>query len=203
MSDDTRRQGNDGSDGSTTEDILRAENEGMSEAPGAQAHANPLADQLLVVEKERDELKDALLRALAETENVRKRANRQIEEARIYAVEKFAKDMLGIADHLARALEHLAPEARATLPEGARALIEGVDLTQKDLVAVLSRHGVTAIDASPGAAFDPVFHQAVSQIPSEHPAGTVAELFQSGWRIGDRTLRAAMVAVSAGPASVN
>ena len=150
MSDDTRRQGNDGSDGSTREDILRAENEGMSEAPGAQSHANPLADQIAVVEKERDELKDTLLRALAETENVRKRANRQIEEARIYAVEKFAKDMLGIADHLARALDHLAPEARVTLPDGARALIEGVDLTQKDLVAVLSRHGVTAIDASPG-----------------------------------------------------
>jgi molecular chaperone GrpE len=77
--------------------------------------------------------------------------------------------------------------------------LEGVALTQKELVSALSRHGVTAIDASPGAAFDPALHQAVTQVPSPHPAGSVAELYQSGWRIGDRTLRAAMVAVSGGP----
>jgi molecular chaperone GrpE len=74
-----------------------------------------------------------------------------------------------------------------------------VELTQKELVTVLARHGVTAVDAAPGAAFDPALHQAVTQIPSPHPAGSIAELFQSGWRIGDRTLRPAMVAVSAGP----
>jgi molecular chaperone GrpE len=77
-----------------------------------------------------------------------------------------------------------------------------VELTQKELVTVLSRHGVSAIDASPGAAFDPALHQAVTQVPSTHPAGSVAELYQSGWRIGDRVLRAAMVAVSAGPGNV-
>ena len=70
-------------------------------------------------------------------------------------------------------------------------------------VAALARHGVTAIDAAPGSAFDPALHQAVTQIPSEHPAGSVAQLFQSGWRIGDRTLRAAMVAVSAGGGKPN
>ena len=70
-------------------------------------------------------------------------------------------------------------------------------------MSVLARHGVTAIDATPGAAFDPALHQAVTQIPSEHPAGSVAQLFQSGWRIGDRTLRAAMVAVSAGGGKPN
>jgi molecular chaperone GrpE len=186
--------------------VLAAENEGMDEAighPNAQAHTHDiLVEQIAGLEKERDELKDNMLRALAETDNVRKRANRQIEEARIYAVEKFARDLLNVSDNLSRAVAAIPPGERALLTEAARNALDGVDLTQKELVAVLARHGVTAIDASPGAAFDPALHQAVTQIPSNHPAGSVAELFQAGWRIGDRTLRAAMVAVSAGGGSV-
>jgi molecular chaperone GrpE len=184
-------------------EVLAAENEGMGEAVGQpHAEANPQAAlwaaQLAAVEADRDALKDQMIRALAETDNVRKRANRQIADERVYAVEKFARDLLGVADNLARAVEQLPADQRAALPDAARALIEGVELTQKDLVAVLARHGVTAVDASPGATFDPAWHQAVTQVPSVHPAGTVAQTFQSGWKIGDRTLRAAMVAVSAG-----
>ena len=183
--------------------VLAAENEGMDEAvghPNAQPHTQDiLREQIAALEKERDELKDNMLRALAETDNVRKRANRQIEEARIYAVEKFARDLLNVSDNLSRAVASIPPGERALLTDASRTALDGVELTQKELVSVLARHGVTAIDASPGAAFDPALHQAVTQIPSPHPAGSVAELFQSGWRIGDRTLRAAMVAVSAGP----
>jgi molecular chaperone GrpE len=194
-------------DADADEDALSAaENEGMDEAvghPRAQPHPpNPLAEQVAALEKERDVLKDNMLRALAETDNVRKRANRQIEDARIYAVEKFARDLLAVYDNLQRTIDAVPPEARAALPEAVRTALEGVELTQKELVAVFARHGVTAIDASPGAAFDPALHQAVTQIPSRHPAGSVAELFQSGWRIGDRTLRAAMVAVSAGTSTL-
>jgi molecular chaperone GrpE len=183
--------------------VFAAENEGMDEAvghPNAQAQivANVLAEQVAALEKEREELKDQMLRALAETDNVRKRANRQIAEERVYAVEKFARDLLNVSDNLARAVAAIPPGERALLTEAARNALDGVELTQKEFVTVLARHGVTAIDASPGAAFDPALHQAVTQIPSTHPAGSVAELFQSGWRIGDRTLRAAMVAVSAG-----
>ncbi len=191
--------------GSDDDAVFAAENEGMDEAIGhqraqAQSHAvNILAEQVEALEKERDELKDNMLRALAETDNVRKRANRQIEEARVYAVEKFARDLLNISDNLARAVESVPQDSRGLMTDAVRAALEGVELTQKELVTVLARHGVTAIDASPGAAFDPALHQAVTQIPSPHPAGAVAQLFQSGWRIGDRTLRAAMVAVSAGP----
>ncbi len=184
------------------DEVLAAENEGMGEAPGVpHAEPNTLAVALAAVEKERDALKDQLLRALAETENVRKRSNRQIQDERVYAVEKFAKDTLAVADNLNRALSALPPAERAMLSDSARTLIEGVELTEKELVAVLSRHGVTAIAAQPGDPFDPAHHQAVTQIPSPHKAGTVAELFQSGWKLGDRTLRAAMVAVSAGPSS--
>ena len=196
--------GNPPGSGSSGENeaVLAAENEGMDEAVGHAREANPLAGQVEALEKERDQLKDQMLRALAETDNVRKRANRQIAEERVYAVEKFARDLLNVSDHLSRALASIAPGEKALLPESARTAVEGVELTQKEMLTVLARHGVTAIEASPGAAFDPALHQAVTQIPSEHPAGSVAQLFQSGWRIGDRVLRAAMVAVSAGKPTV-
>ncbi|HOY79185.1 MAG TPA: nucleotide exchange factor GrpE [Hyphomonadaceae bacterium] len=204
-----------GNNGGSDEDaILSAENEGMDEAVGhprdkasagnpAAGAVNILAEQVAALEKERDELKNNMLRALAETDNVRKRANRQIDEARLYAVEKFARDLLNVSDNLSRAIESVPADSRGLMTDAVKTALEGVELTQKELVSVLARHGVTAVDAMPGAAFDPALHQAVTQIPSEHPAGSVAQLFQSGWRIGDRTLRAAMVAVSAGGGKPN
>ncbi|MDP3495206.1 MAG: nucleotide exchange factor GrpE [Hyphomonadaceae bacterium] len=201
MTDETSSAG-----GTDDDAILAAENEGMDEAighPKASHAVNILAEQVSALEKERDELKNNMLRALAETDNVRKRANRQIDDARLYAVEKFARDLLNVSDNLARAVESVPPESRGDMTDAVKTALEGVDLTQKEMVSVLARHGVTAIDAAPGAAFDPALHQAVTQIPSEHPAGSVAQLFQTGWRIGDRTLRAAMVAVSAGGGKSN
>jgi molecular chaperone GrpE len=167
--------------------------------PTAEERVASLTKQLATAEKERDEYNDRLLRALAETENVRKRANRQITEERAYAVEKFARDLLNVSDSLSRAIDSLPERERSLLHEAGRIAFDGIELTQKELVTVLSRHGVTPVNAQPGAAFDPAMHQAVTQIPSPHPAGSIAELFQAGWRIGDRTLRPAMVAVSAGP----
>ncbi|MEO1643094.1 MAG: nucleotide exchange factor GrpE, partial [Pseudomonadota bacterium] len=97
---------------------------------------------------------------------------------------------------------HALPEAeREALTDGGKGLLGGIEMTQKELHTVLTRHGVTEISAEPGEAFDPNLHQAVTNVPSEHPNGTIASLFQGGWRIGDRTLRAAMVAVSAGAAN--
>jgi molecular chaperone GrpE len=203
MSDTTRPDSNmSGGAQADRAAVDAAVSEGMDAAPGQGPGLvdNPLLPHLNKLEAERDDLKEQILRALAETENVRKRANRQIEEARVYAVEKFARDLLSVSDNLARAASSLPADFLAALPDNVRTALEGVDLTQKELHAALSRHGVTAVDASPGAAFDPALHQAVTQIPSSHPQGTVAETFQSGWKIGDRTLRAAMVAVSAGPA---
>ncbi len=192
--------GSSGDDLREPDEIAAAENEGMGEAPGS-PHVNPYIERVAVLEQERDTLKDQLLRALAETDNVRKRANRQIADERLYSVEKFARDLLNISDNLSRALDSVPEAERALLPDAVRSLLDGVQLTQKEFVAVLARHGVTAIDAAPGAAFDPALHQAVTQIPSPHPTGSVAECFQTGWRIGERTLRAAMVAVSAGGAA--
>nr|WP_070961449.1 nucleotide exchange factor GrpE [Hyphomonas sp. Mor2] len=165
--------------------------------------AEPLTpdQQILALEIEKQELRDQMLRAMAEMENLRKRAEREKSDARVYAIEKFARDLLSVSDNMARALEALPEDERDALTEGGKGLLGGIEMTQKELHTVLTRHGVTAIEAEPGAAFDPNLHQAVANIPSEHPSGTIASLFQAGWKIGDRTLRAAMVAVSAGQAN--
>ena len=171
------------------------------EADVEEAEPLTLDQQILALEVEKQEMRDQMLRALAEMENLRKRAEREKSDARVYAIEKFARDLLSVSDNMARALEALPEAEREALTEGGKGLLGGIEMTQKELHTVLTRHGVTAIEAEPGAAFDPNLHQAVANIPSEHPNGTIASLFQAGWRIGDRTLRAAMVAVSAGQAN--
>ncbi len=158
-----------------------------------------MADRLIAMEAEKTAIKDQLLRSMAEMENIRKRAERKVAEARVFAIEKFAGDLLNVSDNLARALSALTDEARADLSDAGKSLLEGIELTEKELIATMARHGVTTVDSIAGTAFDPNVHQAVAQIPSDQPEGTVAEPFQTGWKIGDRTLRAAMVAVSTGP----
>jgi len=144
-------------------------------------------------------LKDQALRALAEAENVKKRAEREVSNAKIYGVEKFAGDVLSVSDNLSRALMTIDETARESLGDNAKNLLEGLELTEKNLMAVLARHGIKAVPGK-GSKFDPNVHQAVAQIPSDEEKGFVAEVMQNGFKLGDRTLRAAMVAVSTGPA---
>ncbi len=171
--------------------------EGEADAGGPET-LETMADRLIAMEAEKLEIKDQLLRTLADMENLRKRTQRQLADERVYAVEKFARDMLGVADNLSRALTALTDEARMELSDAGKSLLEGIELTEKELIVTLSRHGVTAVDATVGTEFDPNVHQAVAQIPSDQAEGTIAEPFQTGWKLGDRTLRAAMVAVSTG-----
>ena len=189
------------------QDVLDAAEEADNEEFGEAVHElepeqnfTP-AQQIQILEAEKEEMRDQLLRTLAEAENIRKRAEREKADARVYAIEKFARDLLNVSDNLARALEALPEAEREALTEAGTNLLGGVEMTQKELHTVLSRHGVTPIEAEEGGAFDPNLHQAVANIPSDHPSGTIASHFQTGWRIGDRTLRAAMVAVSAGQAN--
>lgn len=179
----------------------KAEAEEAATGEGGEASETEMtmADRLIAMEAEKAQIKDQLLRTMAEMENVRKRAERKVAEERIYAVEKFARDMLSVSDNLNRALTAMTDEARAELSAAGKSLLEGIELTEKELVATLMRHGVTAVDSIAGTEFDPNVHQAVAQIPSDQPEGTVAEPFQTGWKLGDRVLRAAMVAVSTGP----
>ena len=177
---------------------LDADQESETDEPVPEMELS-MADRLIAMEAEKTAIKDQLLRSMAEMENIRKRAERKVAEARVFAIEKFAGDLLNVSDNLARALSALTDEARADLSDAGKSLLEGIELTEKELIATMARHGVTTVDSIAGTEFDPNVHQAVAQIPSDQPEGTVAEPFQTGWKIGDRTLRAAMVAVSTGP----
>ena len=179
-------------------ETTEAPNEAPVAQPAAQA-AEP--DPFAVIEKlnaENAELKDRLLRALAEMENLRRRTEREVADARAYGVANLARDMLSVADNLARAVESLPAEERAAADAALKALIEGVELTERDLHAALGRYGVTKLSPE-GEKFDPNFHQAMYEIPNDSlPAGSVADVVQSGWKIGERVLRPALVAVSKG-----
>ncbi len=159
------------------------------------------ADGFAVIEKlnaENAEMKDRVLRVLAEMENLRRRTEREVADARTYGVTSFARDMLTVADNLARALESLPDEARSSAEGAIKGLVEGVELTARDLQSALGRHGVTKLEPQ-GEKFDPNFHQAMFEAPDETlPAGTVTQVMQSGWKIGDRVLRPALVGVSKG-----
>ncbi|MBL4595638.1 MAG: nucleotide exchange factor GrpE [Robiginitomaculum sp.] len=163
----------------------------------------PEIDREAELETQLQTANEQTLRLAAELENVRKRSERAEADARRYAVSRFAEDILAVADNLYRALDNVPPEARLEASDRMRQLVEGVELTQSVLQTTLERNGVKQIDPK-GEKFNHNLHQAVAQIPStEFAAGTVAEVIQHGYVIGDRTLRAAMVAVSSGtPAEV-
>jgi molecular chaperone GrpE len=147
---------------------------------------------------ENGQLKDRVLRTLAEMENLRRRTEREVSDAKAYGVSSLARDMLTVVDNLSRALEHLPAEARASADPSLRSLVEGVELTARDLEAALGRHGVKRLDPK-GQKFDPNFHQAIFEAPDDTlPAGAVSQVVQTGWTIGDRVLRPAMVGVSKG-----
>ncbi len=156
------------------------------------------------------ELKDKLLRTLAEMENLRKRTEREVAEARLYGVASFARDLLGVADNMRRALDAVSPQLRASAEAGVRALIDGVELTERELLKALEKNGVRQFTPR-GEKFDPNLHQAMFEVPDPSvPAGSIVEVVQPGYMIGERVLRPALVGVSKGgpksapsPPSVN
>ncbi len=182
------------------EDEAKADAPESAEASEPDAPAEPTAEEkIAALEAEVADMKDRALRALADAQNVKKRAERESIAARTYAIERFAVDMLSVHDNLSRALLNLDGKARENMGENAKSLLEGIELTEKNLMAVLARHGVKAV-AGKGSKFDPNVHQAVANIPSSEEKGDVAEVMQTGFTLGERTLRAAMVAVSTGKA---
>lgn len=154
------------------------------------------ADVIAALNAENVELKDKLLRALAETENTRRRAEREKADASTYAVTRFAREMLTIADNFARALTHLPPAVREAADPQVQAVIEGVEATERQLLAALENYGIKQIDTSDGK-FDPNLHQAIAEVAGEgRPAGSIVNVVQTGYRIGERLLRPAMVTVA-------
>src|SRR5437667_3887603 len=148
--------------------------------------------------KEAADARDKMLRTLAEMENLRKRTAREVADARTYGITGFARDVLDIADNLQRALDAVPAEARANADPGLKALIEGVELTERSLLNALEKNGVKKFDPA-GGKFDPNFQQAMFEVPDPSvPAGTVVQVMQSGYMIGERVLRPALVGVSKG-----
>jgi molecular chaperone GrpE len=159
------------------------------------ADNQPAPPDAAALAKEVAESKDKLLRALAEMENLRRRTDREVADARAYAVSGLARDLIGVADNLRRALE-AAGESAAVIEGPAKTLHEGVELIERELLKVLERHGVKRFDPQ-GAKFDPNFHQAIFEVSDANvPVGSVAQVIQPGYMIGERVLRPAIVGVA-------
>jgi molecular chaperone GrpE len=174
------------------------ENEAAEAAETKEAGAESDYEVLERLMKENEELKDRALRISADMENLRRRTARDVQDARAYSVANRARDMLGVADNLNRALEAIPAEAKEGGDAGFKALIEGVEMTHRDMHVALERHGVRQLNPK-GGKFDPHFHQAMFEVPNpDVPANTVVEVVQEGYSIGDRVLRPAMVGVSKG-----
>lgn len=156
------------------------------------------AARIAELEAENADVKDRLLRLAADMENLRRRTEREIKDARQFAVANFARDMLSVSDNLDRALQAVPEEARAAGEAGLTSLVEGVEMTARAMLSSLERHGVRKLDPK-GQRFDPNFHQAMFEVPDESlAANTVVQVVQDGYAIGERVLRPAMVGVSRG-----
>ena len=161
---------------------------------------DPEPGSVEVLAKEAAESRDKMLRTLAEMENLRKRTSREVADARMYGITGFARDILDIADNLQRALDALPEDVRDNADPGLKALIEGVELTERSLLNTLEKNGVKKFDPA-GEKFDPNFQQAMFEVPDVSvPSGTVVQVVQSGFMIGERILRPALVGVSKGGA---
>ena len=168
-----------------------------NENPAEPKISKPYVDPSLLVD-EAAEMKNRLLRALADMENLRKRTEREVADARQYGIAGFARDILGVADNFRRALDSVGPELRNSEEPGITALIEGVELTERDLLKALEKNGIRKIEPL-GEMFDPNLHQAMDEVPDPSvPSSTVVQVIQPGYVIGERILRPAMVAVSKG-----
>ncbi len=169
---------------------------GMNPAPGPAAASGAAPSTAL--DRELADTKDRLLRTLAEMENLRKRTEREVTDARVYGISAFARDILTVADSMHRALEALDKEIREKANEGVKGLLDGVELTERALMTALEKHGVKRIEPM-GQKFDPNRHQAMFEVEDASvPAGQIMQVVQAGYLIGDRVLRPALVAVSKG-----
>lgn len=166
-----------------------------SPAPGASPASGTEQDALLIAD-----LKDRLLRALAEVENVRRRGEREREDARLYAATNFARDIVRVADNLRRGLESVPTGAREENAALAT-LLEGVELTERDLLSIFEKHGIKQV-APMGQKFDHNLHEALFEAPGTgQPGGTVIQVIETGYTINDRLLRPARVGVAAAEAT--
>ncbi len=178
------------------DDITSMPSEPLPGADSAASEAERVAALVEQLAREASENKDKLLRSLAEIENMRRRTDRQVADAREYGITAFARDVLAVADNMSRALSAIDPQLRQTADAGRKSLLEGVELTERELLNVLEKHGIKRFEPT-GEKFDPNLHQAMYEVPdSSLPNGMVAKVVQAGYMIGERVLRPALVGVA-------
>ena len=183
------------------EDQAKAADSQKADNQNGGPEAAKLGPDLDALVAENADLRDRLLRAIAEMENLRRRTEREKADTARYAISTFARDVLTVGDNLKRTIDHVPAEAAAQDP-ALKSFLEGVEITERELLNVLERHGVTRIEPL-GQRFDPNCHQAMYEVQDPNvPEGTVVDVMQAGYTIGDRCLRPALVAVAKGGAKV-
>lgn len=174
-----------------TDDTTPAEVDGAGNAEGPDAGLEAMLDQL---QAENATLKDQMLRVAADAENAKRRAEREANDARAYAIQKFARDLLGVADNLSRALQH-TPTGEDTAVKN---FVLGIEMTEKELLGAFERNGLKKVDPQKGAKFDPNLHQAMMEQPSpDVEPGSVIQVMQAGYELMGRIVRPALVVVAA------
>jgi molecular chaperone GrpE len=162
------------------------------------ANVSPEPDQSEQLRAENAELRDRYLRLAAEMDNLRRRTEREVKDAKSYSAAGFARDMLAVSDNLRRAIDAIPTDVRENADAGLSTLIEGVEMTERAMLSALERHGVRKLEPV-GQKFDPNFHQAMFEVPNaDVPNNTVVQVVQDGYSIGERVLRPAMVGVAKG-----
>lgn len=197
----------DNKDMNDPQDAAQNEAEAQARADAAAADGNEqaemdmpadIADKFIELHEENKDVKNRLLLLAADMENLRRRTEREKQDSARYAISNFARDVLSIGDNLSRTLLAVPAEARDNADETLKGILEGVEMTEREMVNILSRHGVEANEPH-GNKFDPNLHQAIFEVENpDVPNGTVVEVMQAGYVIGDRVLRPAMVGVSKG-----
>ncbi len=194
---DNKAQEKDARVAEATADENGADEKSAEPEAEAEAEAEAPADSTAVLQAEVAALKDQLLRALAETENLRRRSQREREDVLKYAAVPFMRDLVGVVDNLRRAMDSVSPEALEA-DEHLKTLMAGLEMTEKELATVFERHHIVKIDPL-GERLDPHYHEAMFEVPDpESLSGTVVQVVQAGYRLHDRLLRPAQVGVAKG-----
>lgn len=180
------------------EPLVETEASDRTRAPEPEAQA-----ALQNLPRENAELKDKLLRALADMENLRRRTAKEVTDAKLYGVSEFARDMLSFAANMGRVIENIPRELRESRDQAVKTLIEGIELTERDFISRLANHGVRKLEPL-GRKFDPNLQEALFEVPDDTvPNGTVVKIVEDGYTIGDRVLLPAKVGVSRATKSEN
>ena len=178
-------------DHKTTEDDQGVKDQVESEIEGSVDESDEVTYEELL--EDRNSLKDRLLRSLADSENLRKRSERDRKDAELYGGTRLARDLLSVYDNMSRALENIDDDLRSKSP----ALVEGLELTLRELLSVFSKHKITQVMPKVGEKFDPKFHQAMFEAPvADSKKGSIIQVMTNGFKIGERLLRASQVGVS-------